>query len=289
MNPSSPALIPGASYLPATSIEIINHRIERGHFGAVLFDFDGTLSLIREGWQAIMIPMMVDILAATPRAEQRAQLEVVVEDYVGRLTGKQTIYQMMELAEQVSRRGGAPLPPVDYKRRYHDLLLERIDYRRTGLRSGQIKPVDMVVPGTFELLNALRDKGLDLYCASGTDEVYMQEEAALLGLTGYFGSHLYGAVDDLRRFSKAAVIQWIIAEHKLRGAELLSFGDGYVEIENTREAGGTAIGVASDEARREGIDAWKRQRLIGVGADVIVPDYREWRALLGYLFAEDAR
>ena len=282
-----PVSIP-ASYSPAAGIEIINPHIERGHFGAVLFDFDGTLSLIREGWQAIMIPMMVDVLAATPHAEPRPQLEVVVEDFVGRLTGKQTIYQMMELVEQVNKRGGVALPPVQYKRRYHDLLLERIADRRAGLRSGQIKPEDMVVPGTFELLNALRHKGLDLYCASGTDEEFMHEEAAMLGFGEYFGSHLYGAVDDLKRFSKAAVIQWIIAEHSLRGSQLLSFGDGYVEIENTKEVGGTAVGVASDEARREGIDDWKRQRLIGVGADVIIPDYRQWKALLGYLFAEDA-
>lgn len=286
---ASTSEVVSAQYVPGASIEIINHSIERGRYRAVLFDFDGTLSLIREGWQAVMIPMMVDILAATPRAEPREQLASIVEEYVGRLTGKQTIYQMIELAEQVTRSGGDPLPPVEYKRRYHDQLLKRIEYRREGLRSGQIRPVDMMVPGSLELLNALRERGLDLYCASGTDEAYMHEEAALLGLTGCFDGRLYGAVDDYRRFSKAAVIQWIISEHNLRGAELLSFGDGYVEIENTKEAGGTAVGVASDEARREGIDAWKRKRLIGVGADLIIPDYREWQRLLSYLFAEDAQ
>jgi phosphoglycolate phosphatase len=286
LNPVDLTTDSAAAFLPGTSIEIINQNLDRGRYRAVLFDFDGTLSLIREGWQGDMIPMMVEILAATPRAEAREQLAVVVEDFVGRLTGKQTIYQMMELADQVSERGGEPLPPIEYKRQYHERLLERIDYRRQGLRSGTIQPVDMVVPGSFELLNALRRRGLDLYCASGTDEVYMHEEAALLGLTDYFGSRLYGAVDDLKRFSKEQVIQWIIAEHKLAGAELLSFGDGYVEIENTRQVGGTAVGVASDEARREGVDAWKRRRLIGVGADLIIPDYREWQPLLSYLFAE---
>ena len=31
----------------------------------VLFDFDGTLSLIREGWPEVMVPMMVEVLQAT--------------------------------------------------------------------------------------------------------------------------------------------------------------------------------------------------------------------------------
>ena len=146
----------------------------------------------------------------------------------------------------------------------------------------------MMVPGSLELLDALKQRNLDLYCASGTDEIYMHEEAGLLGLRRYFGDHLYGALDDYHRNSKAAVIQWILDEHKLRGAQLLSFGDGYVEIENTKQAGGTAIGVASDEAQRQGIDAWKRRRLIGVGADVIIGDYRCWQPLLGYLFEQDA-
>jgi phosphoglycolate phosphatase len=47
-----------------------------------------------------------------------------------------------------------------------------------------------------------------------------------------------------------------------------------VEIEEVRRAGGVAIGVASDEETRQGINAWKRQRLIRAGADIIIGDYR---------------
>jgi DUF971 family protein len=57
-----------------------------------------------------------------------------------------------------------------------------------------------------------------------------------------------------------------------------------VEIENVRAVGGTAVGVASNEAERRGIDAWKRERLLRAGADAIVPDYRNLDALSGYLF-----
>jgi hypothetical protein len=68
---------------------------------------------------------------------------------------------------------------------------------------------------------------------------------------------------------------------------LVAFGDGYVEIEDTKAAGGIAVGVASNEAARLGIDDWKRSRLISAGADVIVPDFREQRRLLAYLFGEN--
>jgi hypothetical protein len=46
-----------------------------------------------------------------------------------------------------------------------------------------------------------------------------------------------------------------------------------------------AVAVASEEAGRSGRpDAWKRDRLAGVGADIIIPDFRDWAALLDYLF-----
>ena len=60
-----------------------------------------------------------------------------------------------------------------------------------------------------------------------------------------------------------------------------------MEIENIREAGGYAVGVASNEAQRCGIDEWKRERLIRAGANVIIPDYRDIRALEDHLFPRE--
>ena len=93
------------------------------------------------------------------------------------------------------------------------------------------------------------------------------------------------AVEDFKSFSKAQVIQRILEVNQVEGAELLGFGDGYVEIENIKAVGGTAVAVASDESGRSGRpDPWKRNRLIGVGADVVVPDYREHEVLIDYLW-----
>src|SRR3954451_4883350 len=81
-------------------------------------DFDGTISLVRSGWMNVMIPMMVEILPDLRTGETEEQVRGVIEDYVWRLTGKETLYQMIELAEQVKQRGGTRLEPLQYKRMY---------------------------------------------------------------------------------------------------------------------------------------------------------------------------
>ncbi len=277
---------PAGRLVQGTNIEIINEAVERGRIKHALFDFDGTLSLIRQGWQDVMIPMMVEILASLGTGESEEELYALVRDYVTRLTGKQTIYQMLQLAEEVKKRGVEPRDPLEYKRMYLDRLWQRIKGRVEGLKSGEIAPDDMLVPGSRAALENLISRGVKLYLASGTDEPYVLDEAAALDISRYFGEHIYGALDDYQSFSKALVIQRIITENHLNGPELVAFGDGYVEIENAKEVGGVAVGVATDEVRRAGIDEWKRERLIQAGADIIVPDFREQERLVSYLFQE---
>ena len=269
--------------LRMADIECVNPDIARGRFRSVLFDFDGTLSLIRQGWREIMVPMMVETLGACRTGETEAKLSGVVANFVDRLTGKQTIYQMIQLAEEVRNRGGAPPDPVAYKHRYHERLNRHIKGRIQGLRSGVVETEDLMVPGSVDLLRNLERRGLTLYLASGTDEVYVKEETGLLGLTPFFEDRVHGALDRYQDFSKERVIRDLIATQGIKGEELLGFGDGYVEIENVKAAGGTAVGVASDEARRRGVNAWKRERLIQAGVDLIIPDFRCHECLVDYL------
>jgi phosphoglycolate phosphatase-like HAD superfamily hydrolase len=266
-------------------LEILNPSIARGRIRHALFDFDGTLSLIREGWQGVMIPMMVELLGETPRAEDTSQIEAVVKEFVARLTGKQTIYQMIQLAEEISKRGGTPREPLEYKYLYLRRLNERIAGRIEGLKAGRVVADELMVPGSRSILEAMRARGVRCYLASGTDEPFVLDEAAALGLTPYFAG-IYGAKDDYKTFSKRIVIDRIIAEHALAGPEFVAFGDGYVEIEDTKRVGGIAVGAATDEARRTGIDEWKRQRLIEAGADIIVADFCEQEQLVRYLWGE---
>src|ERR1700692_1032192 len=168
----------------------------------VLFDFDGTLSLIRSGWMDVMVPMMVEILADLKTGETDEQLRAIVEDFVWRLTGKETIYQMIALADEVKKRGGAPLDPLAYKKMYLALLWTRINDRVEELRAGHVSPEKYLVPGSRALLESLKERGMRMYLASGTDEIYMKEEARLLGVVPFFEGGVFGAQDDLKSFSK---------------------------------------------------------------------------------------
>jgi phosphoglycolate phosphatase len=266
-------------------IEIINPNLPRGHIRHALFDFDGTLSLIREGWRDVMIPLMVELLLQTPRHESETELRAVVAEFVDRLTGKQTIYQMIQLCEEIVKRGGTAAEPAEYKQLYHARLWARIEHRVAALKARTVAPDEMMVPGAVAMLEALRARDVTCYLASGTDEPYVIDEAGALGITPYFAG-IYGAQDDYKNFSKKMVIDRIIREHHLHGSEFVAFGDGFVEIEDAKAVGGIAVGVASNEDTRTGINEWKRARLIQAGADIIVPDFREHAALVAYLFAE---
>jgi phosphoglycolate phosphatase len=257
----------------------------RPQISHVVFDFDGTLSLIREGWPAVMVPMFVEALPALPGESEEARRQLCLDDIM-RLNGKQTIYQMIQLAERITERGGVAREPLWYKHEYLRRLDARIRHRLDSLRSGARSPDDFLVHGSRRLLDALQARGVALYLASGTDEVFVKQEAEALGVARYFGRHIYGALDDYKQFSKKMIIERILRENQISGSQLLAFGDGYVEIQNTREVGGLAVAVASDEAHNGSgqIDEWKRQRLLGVGAEVVVPDYRDARPLLAAIF-----
>lgn len=271
-----------------STIEILRPGISAERARVALFDFDGTISTIRSGWVEVMVPMMVEILAELKSGESEQQLTDIVLEFVGRLTGKQTIYQMIELAENVERRGGKPLDPLVYKRMYLDRLWQKIEHRVEELRSGHVSPEMYLVPGSRALLERLKERGLRLYLASGTDHDYMAEEARLLDVTRYFDGGVFGALDDYKSFSKGILIQRIISTAEARGEELLGFGDGYVEIEEVKKVGGVAVGVATDEPECRAIDDWKRRRLVGVGADVIIPNYLAADELFATLFPAPA-
>jgi len=236
-----------------------------------------------------MVPMMVALLRDCGSGETECELRAVVEEFVGRLTGKQTMYQMIELAENIEKRGGAPLDPLAYKQMYLDRLHAKIHDRLEALEQGKASPEEYLVPGARQLLEALQNRGLKMYLASGTDHVYMHREAELLDVVRYFDGGVFGALDDYKSFSKKILIQRVIESSECRGKEFLGFGDGYVEIENVKEVGGVAVGVATDEPDCLTVDEWKRARLAGVGADFIIPNFAAHEELMGVLFPNGSR
>ncbi len=270
--------------IPGSKIEILDSPTTGGIRHAV-FDFDGTLSMVRDGWQDIMVPMMVEILEACPQAESRQELEALVMDFVDHLTGKQTIFQMMRLKEEVEKRGGESLEPLAYKQIYNDRILPVAENRLSGLKSGSIDPESLRVTGAYTLLKSFQDKGVKLYLASGTDVEFVKDEAQALGLAEFFDGGIFGALPNLKDFSKEMVIKKIVADFDLSGPELVVLGDGYVEILKGRQIDAITVGLVSPEGNQYHMNSNKRDRLIKAGSHLLVePDWGEWEILMDYLF-----
>lgn len=272
--------------LPADA-ELFNPSVRRGPFAAAVFDFDGTVSLIREGWAAIMAVMGVELLRdqnllTVPEAEALHSLE----DAVLRLSGKPSIFQMRRLAEEVVARGGVAPDPDEMLKDFLARLLKTSGKRCDELATGTASPEDWAVAGTHALLRNLQARGVKLLLASGTDLIFVQTEAELLQLTGFFAPHIYAPADNTPKFSKGDVFDRIVRDLGIPGEQILSFGDGYAETVEAKRVGAVAVGVASRERGEAGVNQLKRAMLAELGADVIVPDYREQDQLVRWLFGE---
>jgi phosphoglycolate phosphatase-like HAD superfamily hydrolase len=267
-----------------SEIEIINENIEPGNIKHAVFDFDGTISLIRDGWQNVMVPMMVEILMNTDTNESQGEIEKLVVDFVDYLTGKQTIYQMIRLAEEVKKRGGTPRDPLEYKNIYYERLNPIVRDRIARLESGELSGEQLTVKGSVDFLKDLYKRGVRLYLASGTDVEYVVHEAEVLGVASYFQQGgIFGALKAYKNFSKEMVIQQILKDYHLSGSELMIVGDGVVEIQNAKDVNAIALGVASIEHNDYNMNAHKRQRLIDSGADLMITDFSEHEKLTAYL------
>jgi phosphoglycolate phosphatase-like HAD superfamily hydrolase len=265
-----------------TDFEIIRRDLPQRGYRAVLFDFDGTLSLLREGWPKIMNAMMVEALIRTDSGESENELATLVEEFVMALNGRPAIFQMVRLVEEIQARGGSAEAAASYLSEYDRRLLRMVGERTRDILECRTSHERWAVAGAHAILTALRDRGLKLYLASGTHLHFVRSESDLLRLTPFFGNEIHAPDGDDSAFSKRAVIERILKENNLRGEELLSFGDGVVETEEVRRIGGTSIAVASDETPG-GVNKWKRDRLVPAGADVVIADYREHEKLLTWL------
>jgi len=266
-------------------LEILRPNPAPGRLRQAVFDFDGTLSLVRTGWQQVMADLMVVVLGATPAAlaeghDEAALRAQTVEPIYG-LAGRPTIAQMQWLADEVRRRGGAPLAAEAYKADYLLRLKDGV-HHLADLQAGRVAASELRVPGALEFVSELVARHIPCAIASGTDEAAVHEEAAALGF-GPLISEIRGARDD-GLDAKRVLIERLTAEQQLGPGELAVFGDGRMEIECARAAGGLAVGVASDEVARRGLNEHKRALLIAAGADAIVPDFSQPAALFAYLF-----
>ena len=280
-----------AVHLAGTGIELVTDRAPRGRFRHAIFDHDGTLSVLRQGWEAVMEPVMVQAIlgerAATIDAATAARVRATVRALIERTTGLQTLAQMKELVGWVREFGFVPdsalLDEHGYKAIYQQAILRVVRVRREQLARGELAPEDCQIKGARRFLEALRAAGIRLYLASGTDEADAADEARALGWAELFTGGIFGSVGDLRLEAKRDLLARILRATGAAGDEIVVFGDGPVEMREARRRGAFAVGIASDEVRRYGLDLRKRARLIRAGADRVVPDFTQGGALLEHL------
>jgi phosphoglycolate phosphatase-like HAD superfamily hydrolase len=254
-----------------------------GRVRHVLFDFDGTVSVLRQGWEPVMQVVMLDaICAGNPPTPQ---LVTEVRDYIDVSTGNLTILQMKWLAEKVKSVGmeASPLTAAEYKKRYLDALMVSVSKRLEALDTNNAAPQDYLIQGSMEFIRELAKKGAILYIASGSDHADVVRETNALGIADHFEGGIYGALDESESNSKEIIIQRILDDHQLSGNELLVVGDGPVEIREGRQRGAITLGVASDEVVHSGWNEHKEERLIRAKADFLVADFHHAAELVDIL------
>jgi len=281
-----------AIYLPNTEIEIVNKWEVKPQIKHAIFDHDGTISTLREGWELIMGPMMIKAILGDKFLEADESLYQKVkarsDEFIDKTTGIQTLVQMKGLIELIREFGCVPedkiLDEFGYKQIYNDELLIMVKVREEKFLKGELSLEDFTLKNAVPFLQKLHDAGVKLYLASGTDETDVKSEARVLGYDHLFEGRIYGAVGDITKEAKKIVLDRILDSiGESAFGTIATFGDGPVEMRETKKRDGIAIGIASNELRRYGLNENKRTRLIKAGADIIVPDFSQIPQLLSLL------
>ena len=281
-----------AVYLPESDIEIINEWKEKPDIKYAIFDHDGTISTLREGWEHIMAPMMIKAILgdkykdAGIDAYQKVEERVI--DYIDKTTGIQTLSQMKGLLDIIREFGFVTeekiLDEFGYKRIYNDELLKMVGIRERKFTAGELSLDDFTIKNALPFLKKLHDSGIQLFLASGTDEADVKAEAHTLGYDYLFEGGIFGSVGDITKEAKRIVLNRILDKIGTdAAAQVIAFGDGPVEIRETRKRGGLTVGVATNELRRYELNPQKRTRLIKAGADVVIPDFSQYAKILKLL------
>lgn len=260
----------------------------RPQISHVIFDMDGTLSWLRHGWPEMMCTLFRHYLPLKSGESEESVQHFLLSEILS-LNGKPSMFQMLRFQELLAERGGTSPSPEQLLEEYQSRLDHAIEVRSQRIANHETKPDEFVVYGARALLEKLQQRGLTLIILSGTIEHRVKHEAGLLNLAHFFGRHIYGGTPDHTRFSKLDVIHRIMREEKISGEHLLSFGDGPVEIAFTKQVGGLAVAVASDENENgSGVpDPHKAEQLTRAGADGLIADYRNPEMIISTFFGGD--
>lgn len=291
-NPELAEDIRHANYCEDSEIEIIRKWPEPLNIGHAIFDHDGTISTLREDWENIMLPMMMKAILGDHFQDADEALyhkvHTRVAEYIDKTTGIQTLVQMKGLVDLVREFGLVPrnriLDEFGYKQIYNEELLKMVRQREAKIARGELILEDFTLKNAVKFLEILYRAGVKLYLASGTDEEDVKREAGILGYDHLFEGGIYGAIGDVNKEAKKMVLERILKViGETNKGQIVTFGDGPVEIRETCKRGAITVGIASNEIKRHSLNKHKRTRLIKAGADVIIPDFSQLSILLRLL------
>lgn len=263
----------------------------------VILDHDGTISTLREGWEAVMHPVMLECICGDQLSQisqkEYDRIAAKARRFIDETTGIQTIVQMHGLVDMIREEGLVPHSEIktaaEYKALYLNRLMESVDDRIARFEKGERSLEDFTMLGAANFLKTLNSQGIHLYLASGTDEENVKIEANALGYGSLVSGGIFGSKGNEIGDAKRQVIQRILSESQCKGENLLVIGDGPVEIQEGRRAGALCIGIASDEVRRYGLNPSKRTRLIRAGAHLIIPDFAQADRLINLIFETESQ
>ncbi len=281
-----------AEYLKDTAVELINLK-KTGLPRVVIFDHDGTVSTLRQGWEPIMKEVTMEAILGdckeTVSMREVSKIEDAADEMIEKTTGIQTIIQMHHLRDMVRSFGFIPekkiLTALEYKQIYNKKLLAMVSERVKLFKQGLLALSDVTLKGAIQFLEILKSAGVTIYLASGTDQEDVRQEAAILGYGDYFNGGIFGSVGNVNYDPKRMVIETIIKglPDNIKPEECYVFGDGPVEMREAAKRGFTRVGLVSDEKHRFGINPHKRSRLILGGAQALIPDFSWIPSLTEYL------
>ena len=180
-------------------IRIYNQKLELGNIKYAIFDFDGTISILREGWERIMEPVMIESICGNTKPTP--DILATVKNFIDETTGIQTILQMEGLVNLVKKFGLVNkkdiLDAIGYKKIYNDRLMIPVNARIAQLEKGTKKLSEFTLSGSLEFCQNLYNKKTKMYLASGTDRVDVRNESEIVTAAKYFEGGIYGAIGSI--------------------------------------------------------------------------------------------
>ena len=80
--------------------------------------------------------------------------------------------------------------------------MKMVGERFNRLQAEELDVSDFTIKGSVEFLKKLQSKGICLYLASGTDQQDVIKEAKMLGYADLFNGGIFGAVGNVKKYSK---------------------------------------------------------------------------------------